>query len=267
MRLSDVVGTFAMVIVLPDDINLTSGSPRHHRNFLDVYLSQISPKYLANLIDYQKVLKQRNALLKKLKSGRGAERPEHLDVWDESLVPPALRIMRARRHFLEEITPRVAELSTKLSAGSEDIKAGYLPSLGTIENGDIKGASAILRKARSRDLKLGVTILGPHRDQIEITFGGEPLRNFGSLGQKKCVMLALKFAAWEMLSKRRGEPAILVMDEAFAALDSARSKTLLELLSGFGQVFLASASEMIFAHTSGCGVYEVSAGRVTAKEA
>ncbi len=229
-----------MVFILPEDINITSGSPRHHRSFLDIYLSQLSHKYLLDLMEYQKVLKQRNALLRKLKSGEG--KIDHLDTWDESLISPALRIMAARASFLEEIKPAIARISAQLLGGSEAVQIAYQPRLAISDFSDKKSALMSLKAQRSKDLKLGASFSGPHRDLIDIVINDKPLRNFGSLGQKKCVMIALKMAAFETLSKSRGEAAILVLDEAFAALDSARSEALLALLSGIGQVFLASAS-------------------------
>jgi DNA replication and repair protein RecF len=240
LRVSDAVGAFAMVFILPEDINITSGSPRHHRSFLDIYLSQLSHKYLLDLMEYQKVLKQRNALLRKLKSGEA--NINHLDTWDESLISPALHIMAARASFLEEIKPAIARISAQLLGGGEAVHVSYQPRMAISDFSDKKGAIAALKAQRSKDLKLGASFSGPHRDLIDIEVNERPLRNFGSLGQKKCVMIALKLAAFEALSRHRGEAAILILDEAFAALDSIRSKALLALLSGIGQVFLASAS-------------------------
>lgn len=258
MRVSDAVGTFAMVFILPDDINITSGSPRHHRSFLDIYLSQLSHKYLLDLMEYQRVLKQRNALLRKLKSGE--ENIRHLDSWDESLIGPALRIMASRAAFMEEIGPNISEVSSKLLGSSETVSVSYQPRMPITDFTEPKAALAAFRLERSRDIRLGSTFSGPHRDIIDIIVGGKPLRNFGSLGQKKCVMIALKLAAFKALSEHRGEPAILVLDEAFAALDKERSAALLSLLSGMGQVFLASA---VVTSIEDVKLYNVDAGRIT----
>ncbi len=251
-----------MVFILPDDINITSGSPRYHRNFLDIYLSQLSHKYLLDLIEYQKALKQRNALLRKLKSGR--EDIRHLDSWDKSLVGPALRIMAARSTFLSEIKPATSEISAKLSGSAESLCISYHPRMEISDFSDTKGALSALGKERSKDLKLGATFCGPHRDVMDLTFGDKPLRNFGSLGQKKCAMIALKLAAFKALSKHRREPAILVLDEAFAALDNSRLEALLDLLSGFGQVFLASAASTDL--ENGVKIYDIASGRVTERD-
>ncbi len=251
-----------MVFILPDDINITSGSPRYHRSFLDIYLSQLSHKYLLDLMEYQRALKQRNALLRKLKTGK--EDIHHLDTWDQSLVVPALRIMAARTAFLESLNPAILEISAKLLGPDELLFVSYRPRMEISNFGDTKGALAAMADERSRDLKLGATYCGPHRDMLEISLGQKPIRNFGSLGQKKCAMMALKLAAFQALSKHRGEPAILVLDEAFAALDNIRLKSLLGLLSGLGQVFLASAASADFDHD--VRLYDVDMGRVTRRD-
>jgi DNA replication and repair protein RecF len=259
---SDSVGTFAMVFILPDDINITSGSPKHHRNFLDIYLSQLSHKYLVDLLEYQRVLRQRNALLRKLKIGK--EDIRHLDTWDRSLVGPAMRIMAARAAFLGEIRPAISNISEKLLGPSAELHIAYHPRMELTDFSDLKGALTALNKERSRDLKLGATFCGPHRDMMELSLGGRPLRNFGSLGQKKCAMITLKLAALEALSRQRGESAILLLDEAFAALDKNRLGALLDLLSSLGQVFLASAGSTEL--DSGVKIYDIDSGLLTERK-
>jgi DNA replication and repair protein RecF len=255
MRVSAAVGTLAMVFVLPEDIGLTSGSPRYHRNFLDIHLSQFSKPYLSDLLEFQKVLKQRNALLKKLKNEQGRVPAKQIDTWDEALLAPALRIMQARSEFIGEIGTHVGEISSEISAGIEKVEISYLPRLPA-------DAVTRLRSERGRDIRAGTTTLGPHRDTIEITISGRPLRQFGSMGQKKSALLAMKLAALNSLSRHREEPAILVLDEAFAALDVERSRNLMKLLAGIGQVFLASASEATAEIGHDIRVFEVESGKV-----
>jgi DNA replication and repair protein RecF len=217
-------------------------------------------------MEYQRVLRQRNALLKKLKKGDHSEKPQHLDIWDESLLKPALAIMAARAAFISEISPRAKEFAQKISFADNTAEISYLPSMKTPDLTDAKAISLVLKKERTRDLRMGATVIGPHRDLIEIKLGGEPLRNFGSLGQKKSVMIALKLAAFAILSERRGEPAILIMDEAFATLDKNRSEALLDLLAGLSQVFLASTSVGDFSGFSDNQIYDITAGSITERQ-
>ena len=221
-------------------MNITSGSPKSHRGFLDIYLSQISKPYLRNLIEYQKIIKQRNALLKKLKSG-GKEKSE-IDTWDELLIGAGLKVMRSRRDFVEEISNMVSDFSGRLSGSRDKVVISYMPRIQVEDYTDPEPARRFLKENRPRELRVGASLMGPHRDMLGININGHALRPFGSLGQKKTVMLAMKLAALEVLSKHRGERGILIMDEAFAELDRDRGKALLGLLSGQGQVFLASAA-------------------------
>jgi len=262
MRVSDAVGTFPIVFILPEDVNLTSGSPKYHRGFLDIYLSQFSHSYLRNLIEYQKILKQRNALLKRIKEGYKTGL-DQLDIWDDNLVKSALTLMIARDNFIGEIMVWVRKLSSKLSDGLDDVIISYHPRIAIDDFHDVDNCLEFIKDGRQRDIRMGTSMLGPHRDTIEITIGDVPLREYGSLGQKKSAMIAMKLAAFEVLSVHRGERAILVLDEAFAEFDKYRTESLLGLLSGMGQVFLASASEEGVINYEGMKIFDVRDGTVT----
>jgi DNA replication and repair protein RecF len=208
-------------------------------------------------MEYQRILKQRNALLRDLKGSRSSDGLKHLDSWDANLVTPMLDIIKQRASFLAEIAPKIGEIAQVLSHNRDKIEITYLPRLPLDVSNDAEKALTELKKERIREMKLGSTLVGPHRDLFEITIDGIPLRNYGSMGQKKSVMIAMKLAALWSLTKHRGERAILIMDEAFAALDKERSKALLNLLSGIGQVFLASAGFREQAGDYGIKVYDV----------
>ena len=263
MKVSDAVGTFAIVFVLPEDIALTSGSPKFHLNFLDVYLCQFSRKYLLGLLEYRKILKQRNALLKKLKTVRSGAMLRHLDSWDRALVKPSARIMAARRKFIEEIRPKVGELASRISGSADLVEIHYTPRLPAELIDNPAAVEAKFGAERERDIRAGTSTLGPHRDTIKILVCEQPLRSFGSMGQKKSALIAMKLAVLDFLSKQRGEPAILVLDEAFAALDPQRSRNLMQLLSNAGQVFLASASSDAIDISGEARIFDVNTGTVS----
>ena len=210
---------------------------------MDVYLSQQSRSYLSMLIEYQKTLKQRNSLLKKIRADYKSADIGHLDIWDDKYLELSLDLMRARRGYIESLAPRVSELSRHLSSNLESAKIKYSPRLMIPDGASRPQALEVLRSHRQADIKTGVTHFGPHRDLIDIFVNHQPLRPYGSMGQKKTAMIAMKLAALEKLSESRNESAILILDEAFAQLDNNRSQALLSLLSGYGQVFLASAAE------------------------
>jgi len=243
MKVSDAVGTFAMVFILPEDINLTSGSARFHRSFLDIYLSQFSRGYLLELIEYQRILKQRNALLKTMKEGEKKSGAAELDAWDKNLVPAAVKIMVSRQKFMRKIGSAVGKTVWGLSGCREKVEIFYKPRIDIKNLNDLSAALDFFKQFRTRDKKYGTTIVGPHRDTIEIMMNDKPLREFGSLGQKKTVMIAMKLAALDVMSSILDDSAILALDEAFAEFDTDRTKSLLALLSGKGQVFLACADE------------------------
>lgn len=193
-----------------------------------------------------------------------------MDVWDEGMVGPVCRIMAARKEFIDEIRPRVTEISSLISSGADLIEISYKPRLAVIGPRDM---ISFLKKERERDIKMGATLYGPHRDIIDIVANQTPIKEFGSMGQKKTVMLAMKIAALGALSAHRGEPAILILDEAFAVLDNQRERRLLELLSGRqdstltsgGQVFLATAVATELDARNDVKIFEVKAGSAMEK--
>ncbi len=253
-----------MVFILPEDLSLTSGSPRHQRNFLDIYLSQFSRSYLSNLMDYQHILKQRNALLKLMKEGEKQSGAAELDTWDDNLLSVALKIMKSRKKFIGEIEDAVTGIAFKISGSKEDVKISYRPKI-EIENfEDLKAALHFFRQYRIREKRIGTTLIGPHRDSLDIILDDKPLREFGSLGQKKTVMIAMKLAVLDVMSEHLGERAILLLDEAFAEFDGSRTKSLLGLLSDSGQVFLANADEIGLGELhDNVQVFDVDSGNVT----
>jgi DNA replication and repair protein RecF len=178
--------------------------------------------------------------------------------------------MAARKEFIDEIRPRVTEISSLISSGADLIEISYKPRLAVIGPRDM---ISFLKKERERDIKMGATLYGPHRDIIDIVANQTPIKEFGSMGQKKTVMLAMKIAALGALSAHRGEPAILILDEAFAVLDNQRERRLLELLSGRqdstltsgGQVFLATAVATELDARNDVKIFEVKAGSAMEK--
>ena len=254
------------MFILPEDINLTSGSPRFQRSFLDVYLSQFSRRYLLDLMEYQRILRQRNALLKMMKDGEKKSGSAELDAWDDSLIPVALKIMAARKKFMHEIESAVEKTVSGLSGSRENVKIAYRSRIDIADLGDLSTALDYFKQFRSRDKKYGTTIAGPHRDAIEIIMNGKPLREFGSMGQKKTVMIAMKLAALEVMSTYLNDGAVLVVDEAFAEFDTDRTKSLLNLLSGKEQIFLACADEKGLSDFYGdIRIFKVDDGLVTEK--
>ncbi|NLI14761.1 MAG: DNA replication and repair protein RecF [candidate division Zixibacteria bacterium] len=237
IRAGELVGTLAAVFIFPEDIELTAGPSTHHRQFFDLYISQANKGYIDWLGSFQKALTQRNRLLKEISRDSSGQR--QLEAWDELLIEEGAKIVAARKTFVDSITG-ISESFYK-EFDNNILKISYSPKVATAES-DIKSAIAkLLKLYRPRELRAGLTLVGPHRDKLEINLNGRPIRHYGSRGQKRCAMIALKLGAAEYLSQTDNGDVILILDEAFAELDQIKSRALMEILAGKRQVFMATA--------------------------
>jgi len=222
---------------------LTAGPGSQHRQFLDLYISQFKKSYLNDLVAYRKILLQRNKLLKDI-----AENPRHLnqlEAWDKLLIEHAIRIVEERRKFIESIRESALRHYQEFADGLT-LELVYMPKTG-IDNPDIGAAMvAQLAEYQTRELKAGLTLVGPHRDRLRINLNGRSVRLYGSRGQKRGVMLALKMAVAEYLANISANDIALILDEAFAELDSYKSRSLMNALAGHKQVFIATAGEFAY---------------------
>lgn len=228
---------------MPEDIELTAGPASYHRQFLDLYISQFSRRYLDDLIAYRKVLLQRNKLLKDI--ARSPNGISQLQAWDKLLIEHGARITIDRREFVRSINSPARMYYGRFDQSGE-LAIQYKPRL---ENDQIDIATALenqLEIYRPREIRAGLTLVGPHRDRLEMDLNGKSVRHYGSRGQKRCVMLAMKLAAADLLSEIKGEKVMLILDEIFAELDNVKSIALMEELAGYGQVFMATAGEYDF---------------------
>jgi DNA replication and repair protein RecF len=190
------------------------------------------------LTSYQRTLIQRNRLLKEIARDNCDKR--QLDAWDELLIEDGAKIITARKVFVDSIVESSQAFYKRFDAGSL-LRIAYVPKIASDET-DIKSALAkLLEIYRPRELRAGVTFVGPHRDKLEINLNDHPIRHYGSRGQKRCAMIALKLGAAEFLSQTDSGDVILILDEAFAELDQIKSRALMEILAGKRQVFMATA--------------------------
>lgn len=230
-RMADHIGHFPLVLVSPDDTDLVKGGGEARRRFMDIVISQYDSVYLASLIDYNKALKQRNALLR----SDDTPDPDMLDIYEQEMASKGETIFRARQLFAEKIAPLFAGYYADISSSEEEPLLKYVshcqrgPLLATIRNG------------RDRDRIVGYSLHGIHRDDIEMSLGGFPIRSEGSQGQTKSFLLALKFAQFGILKElyARGTP-LLLLDDLFDKLDDKRVKNIVNLVASddFGQIFI-----------------------------
>lgn len=236
VKLVELYERFSAVAAGPEDTSILAGSPSVRRQFLDMYLSQYSGRYLADLTDYQKALAQKNAALK-----NGMDPIP----FDTVLASVGSRLMSVRAGFLTEVGTHAASHYTAI-AGGETLDLTYRPSV-QLEYGDVDPAPIEARivstfeKYRERERMMKVSLVGPHRDDILFEIGGYPARTHGSQGQLRTAAISLKLAVYHLLREQRGRPPVLLLDEIFAELDNNRSTGLVNAFDGFGQLFLTTA--------------------------
>ncbi|MCH5330489.1 MAG: DNA replication/repair protein RecF [Alistipes sp.] len=232
-RLSDHVGLIPIVIVVPSDTMLISDAADERRRYLNSFISQFDRSYLEALMRYNAVLAERNRFLKT------SSDESMLEVYDAQLAAHGTVIHARRAEILERLQPVVAEYYEALSPDGETIDLRYRSELNEAPFADI------LLRARQKDAVNEFTTSGVHRDDIVFSIGGQPLRRFGSQGQQKSFLIALKLAQYSLISEISGERPILLLDDVCDKLDEKRVERLAKLVSGerFGQIFITDCNE------------------------
>jgi DNA replication and repair protein RecF len=226
------VGRFPCTVVAPQDIALVVGFSEVRRKFLDMSISQTAPAYLKDLMQYNQILKQRNALLK---NGASIHVDIVLDSLDQRLIPLAERIFKSRADFFENFMPVFEEIHQILCGGSDPLSIKYLSGLST---GDF---TVKLQQSRHKDKLLQRTAMGIHRDDFSLEIKGSPLHKSGSQGQIKTAVFALKMAQYHFLSQQLQERPILLLDDVFDKLDPFRIDYLMSIINDnhqYGQIFV-----------------------------
>jgi len=237
-RLADHIGLFPVVIISPYDTDLIHEGSEERRKFTDSIISQFNRGYLEDLIRYNKALLQRNMLLRDFAVRRYFDE-ETLHIWDLQLAEPGNRIHEARKTFIEQFNPEFLKAYHAISQSREDVSLRYRSELheATMEE--------ILLRNRERDRHLQRSDGGIHKDDFVFGIGNYPLRKFGSQGQQKTFLIALKLAQFEFVREHCGIKPILLLDDIFDKIDETRLACLMELVSRhtFGQVFVSDTHE------------------------
>lgn len=285
VRARDILGICRTVLFAPEDLALVKGDPGHRRRFLDDLLVVLMPRHAATRSDYEKVLKQRNALLKSARSqhfsrtGVSDSQLATLDVWDEHLAGAAANLLAARLELLNRLRPHMAQAYVQLTDGSKLLRAKYRSSLdrqipgiqpltsdggaatafGAISDGsedleeDLSSLDVAaltqrylqeLAAARTRELERGMSLVGPHRDELELLLGQAPARGYASHGESWSIALALRLASFHVLDEDKhieGNQPILILDDVFAELDAQRRRKLAMMVVSAEQVLVTAA--------------------------
>ena len=234
-KLSDVIGKVPLVIVLPDDTSMIKEGSEERRKFFDGALCQFDPDYLLSLMQYNKLLKQRNSLLKQA-DGRKVD-AQLLETYDDQLVPLAMTISRKRGELKETFLPFLEKNYADLHDGGE------VPALNFKTHVD-ESFEQSFKSNLQRDLIMQRTMLGSHRDDFEFLLDGELIKKFGSQGQQKTFIIALKLALYDFLKEQTGKKPLLLLDDIFDKLDDSRIQLLVSLLLDerrFQQIFITDA--------------------------
>ena len=230
-KLSDILGRINTVMFSPEHIKIIKEGPAERRKFIDAILSQIKPSYYYNLIQYLKVLGQRNILLSDDK--RKKELKNTLDVWDIQLIEYGSKIMEDRYIFIKKIRKTANMINNQLSGGNENLVLEYKPSVSIYDYSreNIKESyESVIKKGRFIDIKRGNTNWGPHRDELIFSIGEKELRNFGSQGQQRSALLSLKLAETIFIKDETGTTPVLLLDDVFSELDNNRRGYLLDYM-------------------------------------
>jgi DNA replication and repair protein RecF len=255
----EALGQLNAVIFLPQMMRVLEGGPEERRRYINMVLSQVIPGYGEALTVYSRAMDQRNALLKLL-SERGGDQSQ-LDYWDGLLAEHGSRIITARILALQELESSASGIHLKLTSDSELLRVIYQPSYdplpippgqpsqqiktlvdrSSFSQQEIRdGFQKQLAAQRNEEIRRGVTIIGPHRDELRLTANGMDLGDFGSRGQVRTALLAIKLAEVDWMQKKTGEFPLLLLDETLAELDPSRREDLLASLNGYEQAILTA---------------------------
>ena len=254
-KASELFGILNIVFFSPEDLNIIKNGPAERRRFLDSELCQLDRIYLADLTNYNKILAQRNKLLKDM-----IYRPslsDTLPVWDMQLIETGKKIIRRRKQFVDELREIVSDIHYRISGGKEELFLKYEPNIDDIFFEDE------LSRAKDKDKKLCQTSVGPHRDDLLFSIGDVDIRKYGSQGQQRTSALSLKLSEIELVRKSISDTPVLLLDDVLSELDSSRQNYLLNNISDTQTIITCTGlDEFVRNRFTVNRVFEVIAGHV-----
>ncbi len=259
--LSAVVGRFPIVILSPEHAAITFGPPSARRGFVDLLMSQSSAMYLQDLLEYRRILKQRNKTLLDARLAKSDPGPL-LEPWSEQLVEVGAGLMHRRGQFVEQFRSYITSSYHELVGSAEEPAIEYVPAVDAVRPHGEREITLLTRQEFAEDLRkeveekrrdefrFGTTLVGPHRDEFSMKINGLDLRKFASQGQHKTFLIALKAGEFFFLKDRRRETPLFLLDDVFSELDEHRAKRLLQFLGGLSQTLVTSTNGDIFEATT-----------------
>lgn len=240
-KISEYIGILSVIIMAPEDVEIIKGSPSERRNLFNVELSKLSKEYILKYNEYSKLLKMRNDYLKLLMTNSIAD-TRYLDILNDKLIERAIYIYQERYKLLNEINNYISDIFENIT-GINSLKINYIPNLdfADFERETIrKKIKHQFYKYYNKEISLGLTLYGPHRDDFEFKIGEDNLKFFGSQGQQKLAIISLKIALMNIFKDRTGQIPLLLLDDIFSELDKKRKNKLIEYINNFGQVIITT---------------------------
>lgn len=232
---NELLGLSNIIFFSPEDLSIIKDGPEERRRFIDMEMCQLNKAYLYYLTQYKKILKQRNALLKQIQENRGLK--DTLEIWNSQLIEHGKKIIALRQEFIDSLNEIMKKKHRSLTGDKESIEVSYKP------NCPAETMADRLFLEEERDIFLGTTSVGPHRDDMVFEIEDKDLRKYGSQGQKRTVALSLKMAEIEIVEKTIGEKPILLLDDVLSELDRNRQNYLLENIKGIQTIITCTGLE------------------------
>ena len=237
-RATDLVGALGAVLFSAEDIDLVIGSPQGRRRYLDVMLAQLGARYVYTLQRYQRVLLQRNHVLRGLREGRAGE--AELTFWDQSLCTEGAAVLGARYDAMERLRPLIAEAYRRLE-GHGELSIGYVATVPFESRPTPETIAEELERRRAHERAAGMTLVGPHRDDLRLVLSGVEMAKHASRGQARLGALSLRIAEGQLIEEYRGDAPVLLLDDVLSELDEARRGLVLDEASRYAQAIVSTA--------------------------
>ena len=259
-RASELFGIVHFVFFSPEDLNIIKEGPAGRRRFIDLELSQLDKIYLNNLSNYNRIINQRNSLLKDIYGSNQQHLLETLDIWDIQMAAYGTKVLERRKEFVRQVNEIISEIHFRLTGGKEQLSLTYESSIGEMS------MEQALKENRERDLRMKSTSVGPHRDDLCFLSGDLDIRKFGSQGQQRTAALSLKLAEIELVKRIIGDTPILLLDDVLSELDKNRQNYLLDSIHDIQTVITCTGLDEFVNHRFSINkIFHVKSGHV-AKE-
>ena len=239
-KIGELFGNFNVVMFSPEDLKIIKDSPGVRRKFIDMELCQLNPKYYYNLVQYNKVLNERNSILRNRNINK-----DILDVYDMQLVEFGYNIIIDRLEYIEKLNKYSAKIHSDITSGKERIEFKYISTIKDLEN--IKeNFYSLLEKNRVRDCERGITSVGPHRDDFNVLINDIDTKSYGSQGQQRTAVLTIKFSSLKIIKELTGEYPVLLLDDVLSELDFSRKRYILSTIGDIQTIITCTGIEDLY---------------------